>query len=152
MKVVLHVPCPPYIRKFVEASFGENIEINQTNWLGIFIYSLLQKKSHPTYHYAGQKKAAGYDDRLVFSFSVHQANKNGYFIINSDEAKIIRHIDDVFRRSVYAQALINKESFGLEFKSTITSILDSYNITENELQYETLKKDFDRVKKSLLSN
>ena len=152
MKVIIHVPCPTYIRKYIEASFGSNYEIKQTDWLGIFIYSLLQKKSHPTYHYAGHKKTAVYNDHLVFNFSIHQANKHGFFLINSDELKIVKEIDDIFRRNMYSQAIINFENFGIEYQSTIMAYLESFNITEDDLHYETIRKDFNRLKNNIIKN
>lgn len=150
MKVIIHIPCPVYIKKYIEVSFGTDYQINQTDWLGIFVFSLLQKKSHPTYHYAGQKKAKSYTDQLVFNFSIHQANKHGFFLINSDELKIVKEIDDIFRRTMYAQALINQESFGIEYKSTILSNLEAYGITESDLPYETIRRDFNRQKNEIL--
>lgn len=152
MKVIIHVPCPTYLKKFIEISFGENYELSQTDWLGILVLGLLQKKSHPTYHYAGQKKAAQFGDKLVFNFTLHQANKNGFFLVNSDEQKIIKAIDDVFRSSMYRAAMLNQENFGIEYRSTITTYLDAFNITEEDLAYETIRKDFNRLKSALIHN
>ncbi len=152
MKVFIHIPCPTYLRKFVEISFGENYELNHTDWLGILVLGLLQKKSHPTYHYAGQKKVANYSDKLQLNFTIHQANKNGFFLVNSDETKIVKGIDDVFRTGMYRAAVLNQENFGIEYKTTITTYLDAFNITEEELSYETIRKDFNRLKENFITN
>jgi hypothetical protein len=152
MTVTLSISCPTYIRKYVETSFGKDYELSQTDWLGIFIYSLLQKKSHPTYHYKSQRKTVDYDDKLRLKFSMSMAEKNGFFLIGSDEKKIIKCIDDIFRKTIYRQALINNDNYNIDFQTTILNCLEAYDITEDDLPYETLRKDFNRVKKELFKN
>lgn len=152
MHVTLSISCPTYIRKFVEKSFGIEYELNQSDWIGIFIYSLLQKKTHPTYHYRSQRKTFEYDDKLRLRFSMSMAEKNGFFLIGSDEKKIIKCIDDIFRKTIYRQALINHDNYGIDYQTTILNNLETYDITEDDLPYETLRKDFNRVKKELFKN
>lgn len=152
MHVTLSISCPTYIRKFVEKSFGKDYVLHQSDWLGIFIYSLIQKKSHPTYHYRSQRKSVEFDDKLRLMFSISMAEKNGFFLIGSDEKKIIKCIDDIFRSNIYRQAIINKENYNIDFQTTILNNLESYDITEDDLPYETLRKDFNRVKKELFKN
>ncbi|MBS9766520.1 MAG: hypothetical protein KGV44_03130 [Flavobacteriaceae bacterium] len=52
---------------------------------------------------------------------------------------------------MYRTAIINYQSFGIQYKKSITAYLESFNITEDELSYSTIRKDFNR-KKSEIEN
>ena len=50
---------------------------------------------------------------------------------------------------VYIDCIFNKERYGIEYQTTILNFLDFYDITEEELSYDSLRKDFNRNKKKI---
>ncbi|MCT3671979.1 hypothetical protein HZP71_02315 [Elizabethkingia anophelis] len=150
MRIYLSIDCPAYLKKYVEKTFGSEIEVNHNDRFGIFVSSLLKKKTLAGYHPPG-KKTNGYKEKLKLSISVSHADKNGFFLIHSDEQKIVRFLEDEFRKNLYTMAIFNQQCFDLDYKVTIVNYLDFMGITEEELQYESIRKDFNRRKEEIIN-
>ncbi|MCW2463377.1 hypothetical protein [Elizabethkingia anophelis] len=150
MRIYLSIDCPTYLKKFVEKTFGSEIEVNHNDRFGIFVSSLLKKKTLAGYHPPG-KKTSGYKEKLKLSISVSHADKNGFFLIHSDEQKIVKFLEDEFRKNLYTMAIFNQQCFDLDYKVTIVNYLDFMGITEEELQYESIRKDFNRRKEEIIN-
>ena len=145
MDIHLKISVPVYLKKFLQVQFGNSYTVKQTDWFGILLVGQLQKKSSAYYSY---KKAS--NDIAVNSYDIiipsHSAFKNWLFLIKQNENKLINAVDDIFRKQIYYQAIFNQIHYNIEYQTTIKNILESYGIEEDELQYETLRKDFSRNK------
>ena len=150
MNIVLSVNCPSYIRKFTEKTFGKNFEANNHSRLGSFILSMLNKKRYYTYAPA-ERKLKTYNDTLKISVTMRAAQNDGCFLLASDEERVISFLDDEFRKNMYMAAIINKENFGIETKTTIQTFLETYDISEDDLLYESIRKDFNRKKSEIIN-
>lgn len=154
MDLTLSINCPTYIRKFTEKTFGKNFEANNHSRFGMFILAMLRKKRYYDYKPV-ERKTKLYNDQLKITISMRASRNDGCFLIASDEAKIISFLDDEFRRNMYLLAIINQENFGIEIKNTIQCYLESFDIGEDDLKYESIRKEFDRKNaeiRSLLDN
>lgn len=56
-----------------------------------------------------------------------------------------------FRNKMYERAIIDKERHRVPFKVTIESYLDLFDISEDELSSETLRRDFSRKKRKIIN-
>jgi len=148
MKITIHLPVTPAIKKYMIGKFGKDYIINMDDWFGNMVINMLENKSHKFYNTSDRdsmKKSETYD----ISFSLSTAEKNGVKIIPQHEVAIFNIVDKIFREELYSQALINKKNYLIDFQTTISNILDSYDISDDELSYDALKRDFHRKKEKL---
>ena len=63
------------------------------------------------------------------------------------ENLIRKSIENIFRESLYEQAILNKECYGIDYKTTFENVLEYYGITEDDKSYyQSLMRDFNRKK------
>ena len=148
MKITIHLPVTPAIKKYMICKFGKDYIINMDDWFGNMVINMLENKTNKFYNTSNRD--VGLKTQIFdINFSVSTADKNGVRIIPQHEAAIFNIIDKIFREEMYSQALINKRNYFIDFQTTISNILDSYDISEDELSYEALKRDFHRKKEKL---
>lgn len=146
-RISIALPVPIYLKKILTTRFGEKYAAKEDNWFGILIINVLQRKSDRRYEY--KKNAEG--EVYVITIAYEKARDKG-FGINEIKAKaIIRSITRNFREELYYQAVMNNIHYGIDYKTSIQNILDSYDILEEELSYETLRKDFNRKKEQIIN-
>lgn len=141
LEITLHLPVPRYIYKYLVAKYGENYAVKENDWFGKFILSSLVRKSDNDY-----EVTIPTDTKYPVTIKLYKAERNGFIISKRQGDEITKCIDKHFRDYVYTQAIMNYKNFGIDYKSTIISVLDSFGIDEDDLQYESLRKDFNRLK------
>lgn len=146
MQASITIPTKSYIKKYLEISFGSNIKLTERNWLGVIILNVLKRKTFKNPNYDFKKYNYSYDGEITFQIDIDKIYRNGAFILNAQKYYINKSIDQIFKDELVKQALINHKNFEIDFKTSILSILEAYDITEDELNYETLRKYFDRNK------
>ena len=147
-RISICLKVPKYLKKVLEVKFGENYHAKENNWFGTLVLNVLTKKSDR--YYTLQKNNA--TECFVFTISQMKAKYKGYGISELKLKSIVRSIDSNFREDLYYNAIRNQIYYGIDYKTTIEDILDSYDIEEDELSYETLRKDFNRNKHRILKN
>lgn len=146
MEIPLRIPIKPYLKKYIEVSFGERIVLSEKTWLGIIVLNLLKKKSFKN----------NYEDRFIIHkenlnvyISMDKMYRNGCFLTNTQIFYINSAIDDFFKKEIIRQCLINEKIYQINFKTSIYNFLEAHDITEEELNYETIKRYFNRNYKKL---
>ena len=60
-------------------------------------------------------------------------------------------MENIFRDSIYEQAIMNKQYYGIDYKTSIENALDFYGIVEDaKSYYSTLIRDFTRKKEAIM--
>ncbi|MGD1319545.1 hypothetical protein [Chryseobacterium sp. 2R14A] len=151
MKITIHLPVTPAIKKYLVRSLlkeKQDYILNIDDWFGLIVINMLEYKGSKHYNITPtqeEKKTETFDIHL----SISAAHKNGFTILPQYEVAIFNIVDRMFRESMYKSALINKNNYGIDYQTTINDILDSYDITEEEMTYDAIKRDFDRKKEKL---
>ena len=151
MKITIHLPVTPAIKKYLVRSLTKEKQdyvLNIDDWFGLIVINMLENKSSKNYNITptqeGQKTEI-FDIQL----SISAAQKNGFIILPQHETAIFNIVDRMFRESMYKTALINKKNYQIDYQTSINDILDSYDITEEEMSYDAIKRDFNRKKEKL---
>lgn len=140
--ITIEIPVSPYIKKYLIAVYGEKYKLSLKDDFGILVLNCLQKKTY--YQYKVEK-----DDRTTsfpVKISISQFEKYGCLIKEQQLYEIHKTLDSQFRESIYRASIINNVRFNIEFKESIWAHLESYDITEEDIRWDTIRKDFNRKK------
>lgn len=144
IKILIQVPV--YLKKFLEKTYGESYQLQHDDYLGILILNTLKKKSNTYYEFTKSKgEMSNYEVCISMSFF----DKYGCSINENDMILLGRAIDNWFRQNLYQTAILNEKHFNIPFKETIVHYISSYGISEDELSYSTIRRDFNRKKESI---
>lgn len=147
--ITLHLPVSKPIKKFLAAHFGEEYQPNQSDWLGILISSLLNRKSASNWETRVMKREH-FEETYKINIRLSYADKHGIFLMPIHENLIRKAIENVFRESLYQQAILNKECYNIDYKTTFENQLEYYGIDEEDKSYyQTIIRDFNRKKEKL---
>ena len=154
-RFILQLNVPRYLKKILDVKYGENYRPRVTELLGISVINALKKKSDRDYTYIRKKSPADNnrfkekDDVFFISLSIDKAQRKGFAVDQKRAHQIVKAIDRNIREDLYCNALLNHTKYGIEYQTTIENFLDLYDIAEEELSYESIRKDFNRKKKNL---
>ncbi len=146
--ITITLKVPGYIKSYLSTIHGETYKVSTRDSFGILVLNTLKKKSYYYQHAEDDKCTVDYP--IVISLSTFE--KYGCTITQEQMTQIYKSIDSDFRESLYITAIVNKAYFGIDYKATITKLLYTYNIDENDLSYSTIRKDFNRKKTKIASS
>lgn len=140
-------PVHSYIKKFLLHRFDSTtgrITATSTVGYGITILKIFQKKTP----FDSKDVKINYSDKLTIEFSDYFSSQSGLYISNKNIALLNQAIKDDFENSLFNHIMINIISNkDLEIENEILKFLAYFNINEDELKLDTLKKSFYRWRK-----
>ena len=142
MKIDIEIPVKSYLKKFITISFGEEIKLSERNWLGIIIFNIVKRKTFQNYY--DSKMNENLDASFSVKISLDKSYRYGCLLLPTQIHYINLAIDNFFKSELIKQALINQSAYQIDFKTSIINILDAYDITEDELEYDSVRKHFNR--------
>lgn len=148
MKLTIELAVTPVVKKYLDVKVGKNYHLGVEDWFGGMIINMLENKN--TKHYTLLNKDPHLKtESFVFTVGMSTAQKNGFVILPKHEVLINSIVDDMFRKEIYIQAITNKKNYMIEYQTTIANTLDYYDITDEEMTYDTIKRDFSRKRAGL---
>lgn len=152
MKISIHLPVTPAIKKYLTVRVGENYTVRFEDWFGGIVLSVLENTGSKHGQLVNKRENTATEE-FTFTISLSYAEKNGFIILPKHEVLINNIIEDIFRKEMYIQALINKKCYKIEYHTTFSNIMDVYDITDDDLTMDAVKKEFIRkradIEKSL---
>lgn len=145
--VTIHLPVKSYIQKYLHALYGDDYHLSINDDFGILIMSCLEKKSYYNY----KKEKDNRDSVFAIHVSISFFDKYGFVITEQKISQIHKALEYTFRKNIYRYAILNHTKFGIQYKKSILTFLQSYGISEKELNYDSLRKDFNRHKADIES-
>ena len=142
-QITLHLSVPRYVKKILEFKYGSEYKASETTLLGMVVLNCLQKKSARDYVYKRQNPDITY---FTMKVGLDKATRMGFQMNQQKSKQISRAIERDIREKLYTEAITNEMHFGTDFRTTLQNFLDLYDITEEELSYDTIRKDFNRWK------
>ncbi|WP_372472612.1 hypothetical protein AB4865_07265 [Capnocytophaga sp. ARDL2] len=144
MIITINLPVSKHLKEFLTTKFGKEYHLGTDNWFGVLISTLLERKS--CWDFKPKK-----EEQNTEFYSIHiklsYANKHGIFLTKGHEELLRKSIESLFRENIYEQALLNKECYGIDYKTTILNCLEYYGITDDNSNYlQALMRDFSRKK------
>ncbi len=146
-KPIIRITVNPAVKKYLEIKFGKKYTLCTDQWFGIMIYNFLLYKTNKDFKIT--PKIRDQKDFFEVIISQNQAEKAGISLTEKQEASINNIVEKILREEIYYAAILNKKLYMIDYRITINNILDSYDITEEDLPFDTLIKEFDRKKNSL---
>lgn len=143
MKITIHLPVTPYIKKFLTVRLGKEYHLSLDDWFGGMIINMLENKTNKNYSISESKKDKK-TEHFSFTASLSLSSKNGFFIEERHEHLINKIVDALFREDLYINAIINKREYDIDYNTSINNVLDAYDITEEDLSVDALKRDLNR--------
>ncbi|HAD78791.1 MAG TPA: hypothetical protein DCF99_04460 [Flavobacteriaceae bacterium] len=156
--VKLQLPVPKYLKKILDIKYGPDYVLKDSTILALAISNTLMRKHYAVHRYRVNSKNGKYyrfkelSEVYIIQLSIKSGRRKGFEIDENKIHKIVRAIDKSIREELYTAAIINKEQYDIEYQTTILNFLDQYDIEEDELSYESLRKDFNRLREKLVKN
>ena len=135
------IPVPTYVKKFLTQKYGEALFISKKTTLGIHLLELLEKEFDPKSIYP----VLG-NDCYRINLSEYYANTKGVVINPMRANDIANYLDRLFREQLFDFMKIHKYQHGQELPA-IRIFLDYHGITEDDLKYDSIYRDYKRYKK-----
>lgn len=135
--IVFYFPVKPHVYKYLQRKVGEKLIVSNHNFFGGIVLDILSKR------YSDLKNV---NNELSFpvEVSISYMEKMGFYI----DAKIMRkfnyRIDDIFREEMRSFVQMNFRINRIPKESSLKSFMFEYNITEDDIKFETLIKDIQR--------
>jgi len=135
------IPVPTYIKKFLTQKYGESLFISKKTTLGIHLLELLEKEFDPK----AISPVLG-DDIYIINLSEYYRNTKGVVINPMRANDIANYLDRLFREQLFDFMKIWKSLHGQELPA-IRVFLNYHGITEDDLKYDSIYRDYKRYKK-----
>jgi len=149
MKITIHLPVTPAIKKYLDVRVGPNYKVGSEDWFGGIIISVLENKNSNKHYTLKNHREESATKEFSFLMSLSCSEKNGILILPKHEVIINNIIEDAFRRDMYVNAIINKNQYNIDYNTTFLNTLEFYDITDEEMTLDAIKRDFSRKKESI---
>lgn len=138
LKTTLSFPVQPHIFKYLTFKYGpfciyaSNLSLAPILRAAISEHTKSNVKSFPTNHYYDVQLTEHYLNKFDVVYSRHKI-----YQFNADA-------DTKFREELYQFMIMNNDIYGMKYKTSFRDFLEVMGITENDIKFETLLKDFQR--------
>lgn len=154
-RVLLQLTVPRYLKKILDVKYGDSYKAKENTLFGLTVINTLKRKSEHDYTYnRNQYKDGNYrfknsTEAYFINVSLDRVKRRGFAFDQRRTFQIVKALDKSIREELYTNAIINKEKYGIEYQTTLLDFLELYDIEEEELSYESLRKDFNRNRRKL---
>lgn len=146
--ITVTVPVHNFIKKFLLHRFDStNGRITMTTQVGygIAILKIFQKRTP----FDSKDVNINYTELITIEFSDYFSSQSGLYISNKNIALLNQAIKDDFEKSLFNHVMINLISDkDLEIETEILKYLAYFNINEEDIKLDSLKKSFYRWRKA----
>ncbi|WP_421811736.1 hypothetical protein [Flagellimonas sp.] len=138
LKFHIHFPVKPYLHKFLTHKFGPCFVYSKTSILSPVIKSVLTESV--------SSELTGFQEEMYYEVIIpsHYFNKNSISFSADKAFQFNKDVDHLFREELYQFMVLNHEIYDIKFRTSFRDYLDKFDITENDVKYETLLKQFQR--------
>lgn len=138
--VVIYFPVQPHVYKYLQSKVGECMTVSRKDFWGNLVLDILSKR---------YTSSVSLTDELVYpvEISMRYMSEFGVFIDSKTVKKFNSQIDNLFREEMRTHVFINYEKNGIPKDRALKQFLEYFNIDEDDMKFETLKKDLIRSKK-----
>lgn len=140
--ITQNIPVANHVYKYLKYRYGDDIITASRNTVvGGIVLSLLHKNNDIRHV---SKKS--YEKVFKVLIKEEKYLRNGVHIDTRCAQAFNDIIDKMFREELFCHVMINKFSSNEQFNEGIRNFLLVYDITEDDIKYETLYRDFKRKK------
>lgn len=135
--VTVHFPVKLHVYKYLQSKVGEKLVLTKNNFFGSTVIDIF-KRTYSVY------ESVSNEYTFPVEVSTRYMEKNGIFLDDKSLRKFNSRFDDMFREEMRSYVYMSSESNGLKKESALRQFLFHYNISEDDIKFETLVKDLQR--------
>lgn len=137
ISVVIFFPVDAHVYKYLQKSVGEKLVTSKNNFFGTIVLDLLSKRDTDIKIVKGE---------LTYCVEISEdyMYRYGIYIDEKIKRKFNSHIDKMFRKELITHVEIQSAKGFRKKQEAIREFLFYYNITEEDIKFETLVKYLDR--------
>lgn len=135
--IIVHFPVKPHVYKYLQKKCGEKLVVSQGDFFGGLVLDLLSRKPC---------SLQGVSDEFTFpvEISMRYLREVGIFFDDKIIRKFNNRVDDMFRQEIYSFVLMNYDLYNTPKERSLKHLLNHYSITEDDIKFESLVKDYKR--------
>lgn len=134
-----------YLKKYLQYLFNGNFYLNRSDHhIKRFLFYLLERKQVPTYDLDNAKFAC--NDIITFKVGSDTLHRYGWDLPKKSVIEFNNYLEDHFREALHNYVCF-RMAFNIKKKSAIEEFADVYNITPDDVDYDSLRKMEDRFRK-----
>lgn len=138
------IPVAPHVKKYLTTIYGDYYTLSLDDALGILLHAIITRK---TSFDNTPKNTTKLSCSFEFKFSLSIFQKFGFTFEPKDYFYIGKMLDKYFREKMYEYAIINSVNNNINCKRSMKEFMDFFEITEEDVDLESLYRDFKRQKK-----
>ena len=136
--ISIEFPVKPHLEKYLVKKYGKVLEFSSNCTLSPIIKTALSK----------EVKSSSLKLKTENSYTVKLSNfyisKFGVFL-NPDDINLFNNeVERLFREEMYGAMVFSKKIYNNKYRDTMREFLKVYDITEKDIKFETLIRDFER--------
>jgi len=140
--VTIDFPVKRHIKKYLQKKYGKTVmDVSRNDAIGYLVIAMLNR----TPDQPVQKIEM--DDIYPIRISESKYTKNGLYIGKEQMSLFNKMIDKMFREELYHYIIMSYENCDQKYSYALQDFLNYYGITEDDINSESLLKDFKRRKK-----
>lgn len=149
MDLILKIPVHGRVRKYIEYYHPESpIKVSNHSPIGSLLLSVLVRNQNPEPH----KYERNYSDIIKFSVSQRWQESRGKDLSNFSLFVFNNTVDQIMREQLYTSLyMFRVMGKPVVEKETIITFLRLHGISEDEMPYETIRRDWNRFLKNKAS-
>ena len=139
MELVVFFPVKPHLKKFLEKRFGPFTYYSNKHILAPYIRSALS-----TAVKTRQNAPFKTDHSYPVFLSQYYTSKFGVIYQKEKNHQFNHEIEILFRDYVYQFMNLNKEIYGIKYRTSLKDVLKTFEIHEEDLKLDSILRDFNR--------
>ena len=137
--ISIMIPVKPHVKKFIEVKYGQTHTLTTKSYLGLLLFNVLDKNAQPLDH-----DFKSFGDQYEIKISRQYLYEHGYNVSPVKRQFLSLCMERLFIEEFYEFVDIHVSSIGFGAAKSIRLFLEKYNLTENEINYETMYKKYQR--------
>jgi len=138
--VVVNFPVRPHVYKYLQTKVGEKLNVTKSDFFGGLVLDILSKNY-------SDLQVVTYEYTFPVEISVRYMERMGIYIDSKIIRKFNTRVDDVFREEMRTYCGINFRANNIPMERSLKQFLFNYNLSEDDIKFETLVKDLRRSNK-----
>lgn len=137
---IIKIPVKSYLLKYLNKKHGSVLNVSKETALGIHLLELLEKDYDPS-------KVIKVETDAFYKLNISEfySKTKGFEIYPDRLHDISIFLDKIFREHLFEFMDIHRQNFGMALPG-MRIFLEYFNITENELKYDSIYRDYKRFK------
>lgn len=135
--IVINFPVQPHVYKYLQSKVGESMTVSKHTLWGNIVLDILSKKHCDLKH-------PNHELTYPVHISMKYVRDYGVYLNENTAGKFNKQINRFFREEMRTFVFVTNANFNVPKDECLRRFLNHFNISEDDIKFETLKKDLIR--------